>query len=334
MQKKKITVKELAQKLGVSVSTVSKALNDSYEISDKTKKRVQKLARKYNYKPNRLAVNLKAGNTRTVGVILPALSNFFTTVLSGIEKVTNEENYSLITCISNESHAKEVTNTEVLSRGSIDGLIIALAEETQVKRDFSHLEECIGNGNPVVMFDRVTRAVDCDKVVVDDYNDAYLATRHLIEKGCKRPALVSSIDFLSVGKLRVKGFVSAVEEFIGESSDALLIRGSEEELEEKILRLLKDNQVDGFFGVDEDSSLAIKRVLKRVGLKVPQEIRVIGYSGEKIAENLSPSLTTVNQNGALIGESAARILIGKLQEQNGDFVTRIIPTQIEQRGST
>ena len=334
MQNKKITVKELAQKLGVSVSTVSKALNDSYEISEKTKKRVQKMARKYNYRPNRLAVNLKTGSTRTIGVILPALSNFFTSVLSGIEQVTNEEDYSLITCISNESHGKEVTNTEVLSRGSIDGLIIAMAEETQVKRDFAHLEECIGNGNPVVMFDRVTRAVKCDKVVVDDFNDAYLATRHLIEKGCKHLALVSSIDFLSVGKLRVKGFVSAVEEFIGEVKEGFLIKGPEEELEERILNLLECEEVDGFFGVDEDSSLAIKRVIKRKGIRIPQDIRVIGYSGEKIAENLTPTLTTVNQNGGLIGQSAARILIDQLQQKKKDYITKIIPTQIEQRGST
>ena len=334
MQNKKITVKELAQKLGVSVSTVSKALNDSYEISDKTKKRVQRLAKKYNYRPNRLAVNLKTGSTRTIGVILPALSNFFTTVLSGIEKVTNQENYSLITCISNESHGKEVTNTEVLSRGSIDGLIIAMAEETQVKRDFAHLEECINNGNPVVMFDRVTRAVDCDKVVVDDFNDAYLATRHLIEKGCTKLALVSSIDFLSVGKLRVKGFVSAVEEFVGDIGEERLIRVSEAELEQRIATLLKEQHVDGFFAADEDSSLAIKRVVQKRGLRVPLDVRIIGYSGEKIAKNLTPGLTTVNQNGELIGESAAKILIDKLHRKNEDFVTRIIPTQIEQRGST
>ena len=163
--------------------------------------RVRKLAERYNYKPNRLAVNLKSGKTRTIGIILPSiLNNFFTTVLCGIEKVTNERNYNIITCISNESFEKEVTNTEILSNGIIDGLIVAIAEETQIKKDFKHFEACIKEGHPVVMFDRITSEIECDKVVVDDLNDAYLATSHLIGMYCKKPALVSAIVLLGVGE--------------------------------------------------------------------------------------------------------------------------------------
>ena len=329
-----MTVKELAKKLGVSISTVSKALNDSYEISEPTKVRVRKLAERYNYKPNRLAVNLKSGKTRTIGIILPSiLNNFFTTVLCGIEKVTNERNYNIITCISNESFEKEVTNTEILSNGIIDGLIVAIAEETQIKKDFKHFEACIKEGHPVVMFDRITSEIECDKVVVDDLNDAYLATSHLIGMNCKKPALVSAIDFLGVGQLRVKGFKKAVNEKFGSVDDELILRTSVEDLEERVNTLLTRHHPDGIFAVDEDASLAIQKVAKMNGLHIPDDLALIGYAGEKMAKNLTPALTTVNQNGVSIGESAARILIDRLEHGGEGFVTKVINTNIENRQS-
>lgn len=335
MDRKKITVKELAQKLGVSISTVSKALNDSYEISEKTKERVQRLAAKYNYKPNRLAVNLKSGSTRTIGVILPSiLSNFFTAVLYGIEQVTNEENYNIITCFSNESFEKEVTNMEILSNGIIDGLIVAIAEETQIKRDYSHFKNCIDEGTPVVLFDRVTRAIECDKVVVDDFNDARMATDHLIQCGRERIALVSAIDFLSVGKNRVKGFVSSIEEQFGKVEEEMLVRCSPEELEGCIEAVITKKRPDGFFAVDEDAALAIGKVAKKLGLRIPEDVAVIGYAGERLAENLSPTLTTVNQNGVEIGREAARIILDRIRSQDEKYTTRIINTTIAKRAST
>ena len=335
MEKKKITVKELAQKLGVSISTVSKALNDSYEISDKTKKKVRRLAEKYNYKPNRLAVNLKSGSTRTIGVILPSiLSNFFTAVLYGIEQVTNEADYSIITCFSNESFKREVTYVDILSNGSIDGLIVAIAEETQIKKDFSHFENCIEEGNPIVMFDRVTKEIECDKVVVDDFNDARMATQHLLDCGCQNLALVSAIDFLSVGKDRVKGFVSKLEEVRGPVDQDRIIRCSVPELEEHVDRMLDGGRVDGFFAVDEDASLAICKVAKKKGIRIPDELSVIGYAGEKLATNVAPGLTTVNQNGVSIGREAARIMLDRIESGKGPFLKKIIETTIEARAST
>ena len=335
MEKKKITVKELAQKLGVSISTVSKALNDSYEISEKTKKKVRRLAEKYNYKPNRLAVNLKSGNTRTIGVILPSiLSNFFTTVLYGIEQVTNEAGYSIIACFSNESFDREVTYVDILSNGAIDGLIVAIAEETQIKKDYSHFENCIEEGNPVVMFDRVTKAVECDKVVVDDFNDARMATQHLLDCGCQSVALVSSIDFLSVGKDRVKGFVSKLEEVQGQVKQDRIIRCSVEDLDKCVDRILANDSVDGFFAVDEDASLAICKVAKNRGIRIPDDLSVIGYAGEKLATNVAPGLTTVNQNGVSIGREAARIMLERIENGKGPFAKKVIETTIEMRAST
>lgn len=335
MDNKKITVKELAQKLGVSISTVSKALNDSYEISDATKQRVKKLARKYNYKPNRLAVNFKSGKTRTIGVILPSIrSHFFTAVLFGIEQVTNKSDYNIITCFSNESHENEVTNTEILSNGITDGLIVAIAEETQINRKYSHFNDCISAGNPVVMFDRVTKSITCDKVIVDDFNDAYLATKHLVDLGCKKLALVSTIGFLGVGKTRVKGFKKAVEELLGDQQPQIILNTKVKKLEMQIKDLLDHHKIDGVLGVDEDSSLAIYRVSKTEGLKIPDDIAILGYTGKKLAKNISPAMTTINQNGVKIGKAAAKILISRLEGERADFVTKIVPTSIVHRDST
>ena len=335
MKKKKITVKELAQQLGVSISTVSKALNDSYEISEVTKQRIRKHAEKHNYKPNRLAVNLKSGKTRTIGVILPSiLNNFFTTVLYGIEQVTNKRDYNIITCISNESHDSEVTNIEILSNGSIDGLIVAIAEETQINRNYSHFQECIDEGNPVLMLDRVTKSIACDKVIVDDFNDAYLATEHLVEMGCKKLALVSTIQFLGVGKKRVKGFKKAVSELLGDDHPELVLETNLKKLKLQVENLLDTNKIDGVLAVDEDASLVVHNVSKNKGFKIPNDIAIIGYAGKKLAKYISPSLTTVNQNGVKIGKAAARILIDRLEGKQADFVTKIIATNIVKRGST
>ena len=335
MDHKKITVKELAQKLGVSISTVSKALSDSNEISDGTKQRVKKLAKKYNYKPNRLAVNLKSGKTRTIGVILPSIrSHFFTAVLYGIEQVTNKNDFNIITCISNESHDNEVTNTEILSNGITDGLIVAIAEETQINRKYSHFSDCIKEGNPVVMFDRVTKSITCDKVVVDDFNDAYLATKHLVDLGCKKLALVSTIQFLGVGKTRVKGFKKAVDDLLDDQQPQIVLNTRVKKLETQIEEMLGHHKIDGVLAVDEDSSLAIYSVAKNKGFKIPNDIAIIGYTGKKLAKNISPSMTTINQNGVKIGKAAAKILIGRLEGKQADFVTKIVSTSIVQRDST
>jgi len=334
MEKKKITIKELAKILGISVSTVSKSLNDSYEISDKTKLRVQKAAKKYHYKPNRLAVNLKSGKTKNIGVIIPNILNtFFTRVLYGIERIAASEDYNIITCFSRESYKKEVANIELLSNGSIDGLIVAIAEESQIKGDFSHFKEAVSDGIPMVMFDRITDAVDCDKVVVDDFNNAFNATKHLMDLNCKRIALITTIDLLSVGKLRVKGYNKAIEE-ASNNYDKYIVKSNVDRIEQEIMTLLDNEKIDGIFAVDEDVSLAAMKVVKRKGFHIPNDISIIGYANEKIAKNLTPKLTTVNQHGITMGKTAAKLLIEKLKNNKETIVTKIIETNIDQRSST
>lgn len=335
MGNKKITLKELAKILGISVSTVSKSLNDSYEISNKTKLRVQKMAKKYHYKPNRLAVNLKSGKTKNIGVIIPDILNtFFTRVLYGIERVAANEDYNIITCFSRESYQKEVANIELLSNGSVDGLIVAIAEESQIKGDFKHFKEAISGGIPMVMFDRVTDNIACDKVIVDDFNNAFNATKYLLYLNCKQIVLISTIDSLSVGKLRANGYKNAIENFSNNYNKKLVIKSNVDDVFQEIINLLDNEKIDGVFAIDEDASLAVIKAVKMKGYQIPNDISIIGYANEKIAENLTPQLTTVNQHGITMGKTAAKLLIDRLKNEKEEITTKIITTNIDQRSST
>ena len=221
--KKNITIKELSKILEVSISTVSKALNDSYEISESTKERIKAAAKLHNYKPNKLAVNLKSGKTNTIGVVLPSIKNFFLLrVLRGIENFIATTDYNIIISVTNESYDKEVQCVQTLSNGLVDAIIITVSEETQIKQDFSHLKS-LAEDMPLLMVDRVVESINCDKVLVDDYDAVYNATKQLISDDRKKIALVSCINNLNVGKLRTKGYVNAINSI----HDPIIIEGSE-----------------------------------------------------------------------------------------------------------
>ena len=336
--KEKATLKQIAKDLGVSVSTVSKALNDSPEISEPTKIKIQEFAKLKNYKPNITALNLKNRKTKTIGVIIPnILNSFFAKVFSGIEKVADEKGYHVITCISNESLEKEIHTMEMLSNGTIDGFILSISEESQKENNFQHFIEIINDGTPIVMFDRITDEVNCDKVVVDDLDSAFNATQHLVNLGCKKIALFSAIDNLSVAKLRVKGYKNALEKNnIQLENDLVLLCDSIEDFDAKIDNFFKNNTIDAVFGLDEHSSAtAIKMGLKH-GYKIPENLSVIGFADGVWSRRLSPSLSTVSQHGPEIGEAAAKMLIEKLESKEEEYTyrTQVIKTELRQREST
>jgi len=209
---KRLTIKDIAKEFNVSISTVSKALNDSYEISVSTKEKIQKFAKENNYKPNFNALSLKNRQTKTIGIIIPNMLNyFFAQVFNGIEKVANEKGYKIISCISNESHTKEVETMEMLSNGSIDGFILSMAEETVLKNNFKHFDEILQNGTPIVMFDRVAESINCDKVITDDFKGASKTVKYLAKSGSKNIAFISTISNLKVGKKRHQGYLKGLE---------------------------------------------------------------------------------------------------------------------------
>ena len=193
--KRRITLKVIAEEFGVSIATVSKALNDSFDIGQQTKDKIKAYAEKHHYTPNKIARSLVQKKTKTIGVIIPnIMNNFFAQVFVGIEEMATERGYNLISCISNESFEKEVATMEILQGGMLDGFILSLSEETQIKQDYAHLERSMAQGIPVLLFDRVTSKVDCDKVIVDDLQGAYNATQHLLRSGCKRIAVISILQ--------------------------------------------------------------------------------------------------------------------------------------------
>jgi LacI family transcriptional regulator len=337
--KAKATLKQIAKELNVSVSTVSKALNDSPEISEQTKIRIKEYAKLKNYKPNVIGLNLKNRKTKTIGVIIPnILNSFFAKVFSGIEKVADEKGYNVITCISNESLEKEINTLEMLSNGTIDGFILSVSEEAQKQQEYNHFKDIINEGTPIVMFDRIADEVECDKVIVDDFDSALNATQHLINIGCKNIALLSSVDNLSVGKLRAEGYLKALQNNNLPINENLILRtDSEEDLKNKIETVFDTNTIDGIFALDENDSVLALRIGVKRGFNIPEELSIIGFAdGILASRRLSPSLSTVSQHGPEIGEAAARLLIERLEtkEENFPYKTTIIKTELREREST
>lgn len=337
--KVKATLKQIAKELNVSVSTVSKALNDSPEISEQTKVKIKEYAKLKNYKPNVIGLNLKNRKTKTIGVIIPnILNSFFAKVFSGIEKVADEKGYNVITCISNESIVKEVNTLEMLSNGTTDGFILSVSEEAQKLQDYSHFTDIINEGTPIVMFDRIAEEVECDKVVVDDFDSALNVTQRLIDTGCKNIALISSIDNLSVGKLRTEGYLQALKNNNIPLNEKLILHtDSEADMKSRIESFFENNTIDGVFALDERDSVAALKVAIKKGYKIPDELSIIGFAdGILASRRLTPSLSTVSQHGVEIGETAAKLLIDRLESEEEDlpYQTVVIKTKLKERESS
>ena len=328
--KKNITIKELSKILEVSISTVSKALNDSYEISDTTKERIKTAAKTYNYKPNKLAVNLKSGKTNTIGVVLPSIKNFFMSrVLRGIDSVIAKSNYNIIISITNESFDKEVQSVQTLSNGLVDAIIIAVSEETQIKKDFSHLSNLVGD-IPLLMVDRIVNSINCDKVLVDDYNAIFNAVSDLIFEGKKSIALVSSINNLNVGKLRTKGYLAAIQN----KQEPIVLEGQEGYIESELSKLIESNKIDAIVALDQESSLAAFRIGKVKKVLNNKEVSIIGYASRVISEHLTPKLTTIDQHGKKVGITSAKLLLKRLDSSESEPESIIVNSTVQKRFTT
>jgi len=335
----KATLKQIAKELGVSVSTVSKSLSDSPEISEPTKIRIQEYAKLHNYKPNSIAKNLKSRKSYTIGVIVPNILNpFFAKVFTGIEKVAQQKGYNVITVISNESTEKEKYLIETLNNGSIDGIIVSIAEESQAKHIYNHFESTIKSGTPIVMFDRVSDEVLCDKVVVDDYDSAFSATEFLIQSKAKKIGFLTTIDNLSVGKLRLKGYQDALEKHKIPIDKSTLINTNElENFDKALLKLIQSKKCDALFAADEHSATMAHKIALKEGVKIPKELSIIGFADGVWSRRLTPSLSTVSQHAPEIGEKAAHLLIKRIEKKPEEllpFTTEIIKTELRYRETT
>ncbi|MCX2718169.1 LacI family DNA-binding transcriptional regulator [Lentiprolixibacter aurantiacus] len=339
--KRKITLKDIARELDVSISTVSKALKNSEEISRDTKEKVQAFARLYNYRPNNIAISLKNKRTKNIGVILPDIvHHFFTTVFHGIEKYANARGYNVIACISDESFDKEVINMEMLANGSIDGFIMALSAGTQLKNDYNHLRQVTDQGIPLVLFDRVTDEVACDKVVINDEEAAYLAVKKMINSGRKRIALLTSEAHFNVSEKRAEGYYRALREHSLPVDEELVLvlphMYHEENLSEGFFRRTNP---DAVLCVNEIYAVRSMRHLQSQGKRIPQDVAVIGFTDGILSRYSIPSLTSIAQHGELMGETAARLLVDRIEADFRDmdepeYITEVIKASIIDREST
>ena len=335
--KQKITIKTIAKELGVSTSTVSKALRDSHEISVETKERIKAYADYYNYKPNNLALQLRNQKTKVIGVILPKIvHHFFSTVIKGIESGASEKGYHIMVCFSNESYQSEVDNLKVLSNGSVDGLIVSIAQETLENKNFQHFYGLVDEEIPLVLFDRVQDSILCDKVVVDDVGAGYKATQHLVDRGRKKIAMLTTKEHINVGYLRKQGYLKSLKENQLPANEDLVLEIDEKDDERQQISTIFNRDIDAIFAVNEIYAAMAIQAAKERNIRVPEDVAVVGFTDGLISEYSSPSITAVVQHGFTMGKQAVELLIDRI-ENEGDTLpprTKVISSNLHIRESS
>ena len=340
-----ITLKQLAKKLNVSVSTVSKALNNSDEISLKTINKIQNLARELNYKRNKIALSLKSNKTFTIGVIIPDILNrFYAKVLHGIQTTAENTGFDIIIYSSKESILKEVDYLNILASGTVDGILLALSEESMNNNDFSHIKNVILKDIPIVMFDRITDKISCDKVIIDDFDAIYNEVKSLVKKGRKKIGFITSINNLNVGKYRTNGYRKASVDFFGKCDKKLILKFSNQsnnssmnpffksDIHGAIEQFILNNKdLDAIIAADNLSGVISINIASKLNINIPKDLSVVGF-GDKLISLLSfPKLTIINQHAVQIGQRAAELLIDRINSKSigNSFVTEVIPTITE-----
>ncbi|MFG6684969.1 LacI family DNA-binding transcriptional regulator [Mariniflexile sp. HNIBRBA6329] len=339
---KPVTLKQIAEQLNISVTTVSKALKDYSDISPKTKALVKELAKTLNYKPNTFAVNLRTKESKTIGLIIPVIvHHFFSNVIRGIISQAEKKGYLVIILQSNESYELEKKQIDLLMSQRVDGILISLANGTA---NFSHLNEVIAQDKPLVMFDKIAKIVKCSKIIIDDRKAAYMATQHLIDTGCKRIAHFrgallpqNSIDrFLGYKKALLDNNMSYDPSlvYICECGDM-----SFEEGKKNAQQLLKDHKdVDGIFINTDLVAIGALTEFNKQGVKVPEDISIVGFSNWFMSSVISPTLTTIDQPGFEMGKAAFKQLYKEMKavKKNKPIVYKeiVLETALVKREST
>lgn len=335
-----ITIKDIAKALGLSTSTVSRALRDSYEISPETKKLVMEYAEKHNYHPNPIALSLKERRSRSIGVIVSEIANsFFSQIINGIESIAYNNGYNVIIAQSRESFERELMNLQFLTSRSVDGLIISVSTET---KDFSYLKDLHERGLPIVFFDRIVDDITTHKVIVNNYQGAYDATTHLINSGYKSIAAISNSEQLSITKERLSGYKNALKENNIEIDESLITFCQHggmilEEVEEAVNSLLTSGVYpDAIFAMGDKLTTGCLRILKSRSINVPEHIGLIGFSNTDLTELLDPPLSIIRQPAFEMGEMATTLLLQLIESKRPvkDFETKILNPEVIIRSST
>ncbi len=335
MKSSNVTIKDIARILGISPSTVSRALKDHPDISQATKDQVNNLAKEMNYRPNPIALSLRNRRSNVIGVVIPEIVHyFFSSVISGIEKVAGEHGYSVMVSQSGESYEKEVEVCSTFQHSIIDGILISVSKETD---EFSHLQKFEEEGIPVVFFDRMIEEFESDRVLINDYEGAYKATEHLIVEGRRRIIHFAGPKNRLISKNRLKGYLEAHKNNGVVIDDSLVIYCDNFDSALTETQRIIDSGVkfDAIFTVNDFTAAGVLKTLQKNGVKVPNDVSVIGFGNDYIAEMIEPTLTTVSQPGFTMGERAMQMLIDRIKnEKSNPAQTEVLPTSLVLRNST
>lgn len=341
MKYNQVTIKDIARELGISPSTVSRALKDHPDISPDTKKAVNELAEKLNYQPNIVALSLRQSKTNTIGVIIPEIVHFFfSTVISGIEDVAYSAGYNVILAQSNESQTREISDIKALFNSRVDGMLMSVSRETT---NFDHIESMLAKGVPIVFFDRVYDTGQASKIIVDDFTGAKEATLHLIDQGCKRIAHIEGPPNLEISKQRLEGYKEALKEHnmpFNKELVAICPSGTIEEGKKATEKLLSlKNPPDAIFATNDPAAMGAMQAIKAKGLKMPDDVALVGFSNWFFSSLMDPPLSSVDQPGFEMGQEAAKLLIRQIEKQEKDDEditpeTKILKTRLIIRESS
>lgn len=332
-------MKDIAEALGVSVATVSRALKDSPRISAEKRSIIKRYAREHNFFPNFIAESLRKSRIqpmKIIGVIIPQFNHYyFSSVLSGIEEAASARGYRILVAQSNESYEREVSICQSFFENKVCGIIVSQAKDTTV---YEHFQKLLDQGVPLVFYDRICTGVDCSRVVVDDYNGAFNAVTHLINTGCRRIAFYGATMKMEISKNRYNGYKDALLKH-GLQIDETIIsvcdnRADAELITPKLMAL--ETPPDGYFAVNDDTAIGILYTVKHAGLRVPEDVCICGFTNGQRAVACDPMLTTVEQRGKRVGEEAAEILIDKVEGHSPieKVEKRIVRTRLVIRGTT
>ena len=332
-----MNLKQLAKELNLSISSVSKALRDSYEISAATKEAVLAKAKELNYQVNPFASSLRKQKSNTIAVVIPEVANnFFALAINGIESIAQEKGYHVLIYLTHEDIQKEIAITKLLQNGRVDGIMISLSGQTS---GTTHLEELKEKGIPLVFFDRVAEHIDSPKVTTDDFNSGIKATEHLIENGCKRIAFLSIAQNLSISNKRMYGYLEALKKNRIKQDNSLVLacNGDEAKNTQLIRKLLKrKNRPDGIFASVEKLAISTYELCEELKLNIPRDIKIISFSNLQTAALLNPSLTTITQPAYEIGREAAAILFKLVEKRGYNFLLEktVLKSTLIERGSS
>ena len=335
MSKSAATIRDIALILGISKSTVSRALNDHFDVKPETARKVRELAAQIDYHPNLLAQHLKQKRTNTIGVVIPETVNrFFAKAIGGIQEVANKAGYNVMICQSNESLALERNNLQTLMASKVDGLLISVSRETDLH---DHLQYAIDKEVPLVFFDRIVEELSASQVYSDNYDISFQGTEHLLTQGCKRIAFIAGPQHLYNSRNRLDGYLGALKKHNINVSKSLIVDAHYKvnEVKDYMRHLFNlPQKPDGIFAINDMAAIEIMHILKKRGLNIPKDVAVLGFNNETICRFVEPSLSSIDHPAFEMGAAATEILLKQIIKGEILQEKRLIKSRLVVRDST